>query len=161
MIGTPPPIPRHNAINVAVFDGCSGCSDPRNCLPAGHSLSRARLRHFQQAAWIVVTEDSIPVGLAAYKRVDSDVRVVHEFLLDRTLGGRDMTRVTDVLLSAVETMAYDDSVGCLMFLLGGDVVLAPFEQRGYTAVAIDPAGAWMQKKLDRMGWASIRSEHPN
>ena len=136
------------------------CSlDRQACLPAGHCLSRARLRHLQESDWVVVTQDSVPVGLAAYKCADSDVRVVHELLLDRTLTGRDAAAVTNTLLAALEILAYDDRVGCLMCLLHGDVVTAPFEQRGYSAIVVDPCGAWLQKKLDRLDWASAHSVH--
>jgi len=109
----------------------------------------------------VVTESSIPVGLAAYKCADREVRVVHELLVDRTLPACDAARVTDTILSAVEMVAYDDHISCLMFLIFSAVAVTPFEQRGYTAIVVDPCGVWVQKKLDQLGWASIRSEHPH
>lgn len=129
MMVTPGPSPEPRALDIAVMHGCA-CSSDRQTLPAGHCLSRARLRHLQESDWVVVTEDSVPVGLAAYKCADSDVRVVHELLLDRTLSGRDATRVTDTLLAALEIVAYDDRVSCLMLLLYGDVVITPFEEHG-------------------------------
>jgi hypothetical protein len=87
--------------------------------------------------------------------------VVHELLLDRTLASRAAARVTHTLLAALEMLAYDDRVTCLMFFLCGDVVIRPFQERGYSAIAVDRCGAWVQKKLDRLGWASPRSEQPN
>ncbi len=108
-----------------------------------------------------MTEGSNPVGLAAYKRANSDVRVVHELLVDRTLATCDAARVTDAMLSAVEIVARDDHILCLMFLICGAVALPPFEQRGYTPIVADPCGAWVQKKLDRLGGASTRAGHPN
>jgi hypothetical protein len=103
----------------------------------------------------------VSVGLAAYKCADSDVRVVHELLLDRALTGRDAARVTDALLAALEMLAYDDRVTCLMFLLYGDVPITPFKEHGYCTIVVDRCGAWVQKKLDRCGWASTYSAYPN
>src|SRR5216684_3846373 len=99
-MGTPVPSPERKALEVAVTHGCCCLPDPRTCLPAGHCLSGARIRHLRESDWIVVTEGSIPVGLAAYKRADSDVRVVHELLVDRTLAACEAARVTDAILSA-------------------------------------------------------------
>ena len=157
---TPVPSPERKALEVAVTHGCCGLPDPRTCLPAGHCLSGARIRHLLESDWIVVTEGSIAVGLAAYKCAASDVRVVHEWLVDRTLAPCDAATVTDAMLSAVEIVAHDHHISCLMFLICGAVAVTPFEQRGYTAIVVDPGGVWVQKKLDRLGWASIRSEHP-
>jgi hypothetical protein len=53
-------------------------------------------------------------GLAAYQRVASDVRVVHELLLDSRLECRDAGRVIDALLASLELAAYDDHLSCLM-----------------------------------------------
>ena len=104
---------------------------------------------------------SVPVGLAAYKRSDGEVRVVHELMLDRTLAGPDAARVTDVLLSALELVAYDDGIRCLTFLLRCGMVIGPFEQRGYTSLVIDCSGMWLQRELGWPGWCEIRSEHPH
>ena len=161
MSGTPPQSSERKTSNVAVIHGCSGPPDLRDCVPAGHDLSRARLRHLRESDWVVVTEDSSPVGLAAYKRADSDVRVVHELLLDRTLAAPDAARVTDVLLSALEVLAYDDGVRCLTFLLRCSVVMEPFERRGYTSLVIECSCTWIQKKLGWLGWCEVRSERPH
>ncbi len=152
-------VPGRGRIDVTVIDGCSGSADPRQSCPAGHALNRARVRHLLQSAWVVVTDDSTPIGLAAYRPVDSDVRVVHEFLVDRTLPGADTAHVADLLLSAIERVACVDGIRCLMLLLDGDEALVPFERRGYTAVLVDPAVAWMQKTFDRSGSASRHSTH--
>ena len=149
------------ALDVAVVHGCACSLDRQACLPAGHCLSRSRLRHLQESDWVVVSEDSVAVGLAAYKCADSDVRVVHELLLDRTLTGRDAARVTDTLVAALEMLAYDDQVHCLMFLLDGDVVRTPFEEHGYSAIVADRCGVWLQKKLDGLTWAQCPSGQPS
>jgi hypothetical protein len=85
-------------------------------VPAGHRLSRARLRHLRQSEWVVVSADSVPVGLAAYKHVESDVRVVHEFLLDPRLESGDATRVADLTRCAGWHLAPHSSVSVFQFI---------------------------------------------
>jgi hypothetical protein len=146
---------------VATIHGRSGPLDLGHCVPEGHCLSPARLSHLRESEWIVVTDGFVPVGLAAYKRADGEIRVVHELLLDRTLAGPDAATVTDVLLSALEMMAYEDGVTCLTFLLRCGVVIEPFEQRGYMSRALDCSGIWLQRKLGWPGWCEMRSERPS
>jgi hypothetical protein len=160
MVGLPPASSEQKTLDVAVLHGCSGPPDLHNCVPAGHCLSDVRLQHFCESDWIVVTEGSVPVGLAAYKRTNSDVRVVHELLVDRTLAGPDAARVTDALLSALELVAYDDGIRCLTFLLRYGIVMEPFERRGYTSLVIDCC-TWLQKKFGWSGWCEVRSGRPN
>jgi len=57
-------------------------------------------------------------------------------LVDRTLPACDAARVTDAILSAVEMVAYDDHISCLMCLIFGAVAVTPFEQRGYAVIMI-------------------------
>jgi hypothetical protein len=142
-----------------MIDSC--CSNPAeryDDVPLGHCLSRARFCRLCESEGIVVRNASVPLGLAAYKRADGEIRVVHELLLDRTLAGTDPAKVTDVLLSALEMTAYEDGVTCLTFLLHDDVVLAPFEERGYVVLVLDGKGVWLQRKLGWPGWCEGRSE---
>jgi hypothetical protein len=159
MIGSPLASSAQKALNVALIHGGSGPPDLRTCVPAGHGVSRAFLRHLRESEWIVVTDGSVPVGLAAYKRVESEIRVVHELLEDRTLAGPDAAAVTDALVSALEIVAYDEGVRCLTFLLRCSVVMEPFEQRGYTSFVIDSC-TWLQRKLGWLGWCEMRSDQP-
>jgi hypothetical protein len=155
----PPQRPDLNAFDVALMhgDGARPC-DLHTWIPSGHCLSRARLRHLRESEWVVVAGASGPVGLAAYERADGVVRVVREFLVDRRLAGADAARVADVLLAALEMIAHQDGVNCLTFLLRYEVVLAPFEQRGYTSLALDHNGVWLQRKLGWPGWHEVRSD---
>jgi len=160
MNGTPPQRSEPKTFDLAVIhDCCSSPFDLHNCVPSGHCLSHARLRHLRESERIVVTDASVPVGLTAYKRATSEIRVVHELLLDRTLTGRDATRITDALLSALEMVAQQDGVGCLTFLLRYGIVIAPFEERGYTSLVLDGRGVWLQRKLGWLGWCETRSVH--
>jgi hypothetical protein len=145
--------------DIALFQGrCSSSIDLSTCVPTGHRLSRVRLCHLRESDCIVVTDGSVPVGLAAYKHADCEVRVVHEVLLARTMDDSDAARVTDVLLSALELAAHADGVSCLTFLLRYDVVIAPFEKRGYTSLVLDHHGIWLQRKLGWPGWCGARSD---
>lgn len=162
MNGTLLPRSGLKAFDATVIHGC--CAGPielYNCVPFGHQVSRARLRHLRESERIVVTDASVPVGLAAYKRADGEIRVAHEFLLDRSLSGTDTTTVTDVLLSAIEMLAYEDHVSCLTFLLRNDVVIEPFERRGYMSLVLECRSIWLQRKLGWPGWCESRSGHPN
>jgi hypothetical protein len=134
-------------ITPEVVDGYGLVGDFASRCLVGHSLTRRRWRYLQGAECIVVTECSRFLGVAAYQRVESDVRVVHEFLVHRNLGEREAAMVTDTLVSAVETMALGDSIHCLMFMLWPDVRRTQFERRGYRAVVVDPYLAWLQKTL--------------
>jgi hypothetical protein len=159
MHGNPLQIPEQARFAVALIHGCHSSSiDLHDYLPSGHCLSRARFRHLRESDWIVVTDGAAPVGLAAYKRADGEVRVVHELLLDRTLASSDATRITDVLLSALEMVAHGDGISFLTFLLRNDVVIAPFEERGYASLVLDDSGIWLQRRLGWLGWSEVRSD---
>jgi hypothetical protein len=148
-----------NPITLEVFHGYGHVGDlPSPCL-VGYSLTRRRWRNLQRAECIVVGERSRLLGLAAYLRVESVVRVVHEFLVHRELGERESAIVTDMLASAVEANALSDSVHCLMFMLWPDVRREPFERRGYQTVVLDPYLAWLQKTLDQGSCTGARSQH--
>lgn len=161
MDGTLPPSSEPHTFEVAVIHSRSGPADASDCLPRGHGLSRARLRHLCESDWIVVRDGSGPLGLAAYKHADGDVRVVHEFLLDSRLAGPGAVQVTEALLSALEMVAYEEGVNCLTFLPRSRVLMGPFEQRGYISLAFDSGGIWLQRKLCWLGWCETGSPRPN
>jgi hypothetical protein len=148
-----------NPITLEVFHGYGQVGDLEFRCLVGPSLTRRRWRYLQGAECIVVTERPRLLGVAAYQRVKSDVRVVHEFLVRRDLGEREAAIVADTLASAVEAMALSDSVHCLMFMLWPDVSREPFERRGYRAVVLDPYLAWLQKTLDRGSCIHACSQH--
>ena len=151
-----------NPITLEVLDGYGHVGDSQSSCLVGHSLTRRRRRYLQRAECIVVEERSRLLGLAAYQRVESAVRVVHEFLMDRTLVDRDAVPVVDALLAALELLALEDRVGCLMLLVSDGTGLLPaFARRGYTAIVVDSSGAWLQKKMDYFPWVSRRSELPH
>ena len=148
-----------NPITLEVFHGYDHGGDLQSPRLVGHALTRRRWRYLQRAECIVVGERSGLLGLAAYQRVESVVRVVHEFMVDRELGEPESAIVTDMLASAVEANALSDSVHCLMFMLWPDVRREPFVRRGYRTVVLDPYLAWLQKRLDQGSCTGARSQH--
>lgn len=119
------------------------------------------MRHLRDSETIVVTLGGVCVGLAAYKSADSDVRIVHEFLLDRHIGQRCAASVTERMINTLETVSRDDAIQCLLLLLEADVPLQPLLDRGYAALVVDEAGAWMQKRLAQPTWTVARSVRPH
>jgi hypothetical protein len=152
-----PPLNR-NLLNVTLVQGAEYSPD-RPALPAGHCLSRIRLRHLRQSDWVVVSDESVLLGLAAYKKANSDVRVIHEVLVDRTLSISEVARITDMLISALEMTALDEGVNFLMFMLDTEVLATRFESYGYDVIVADRCGTWIQKKLDGFTWPR-RSRRP-
>jgi len=98
-----------NPITFEVVDGYAHVGDLECLRLVGHPLTRRRWRYLQRAECIVVTESSRLLGVAAYQRVKSDIRVVHEFLVNSEVGERRVATVTDMLASAVEAMALSHS----------------------------------------------------
>jgi len=147
-----------NPLTFEVFDGYAHVGDLECLGLVGHPLTRRRWRYLKRAECIVVTESSRLLGVAAYQRVNSDVRLVHEFLVNSDVGERRAATVTDMLAAAVETMALSDSVHCLMFMLWPDVMREPFDRRGYRTVVLDPYLAWLQKKLGRGSCSHVGSQ---
>lgn len=153
--------PRADSMRITpeVVAGYGHIGDIELCQLVGHELTRRRRRYLQRAECIVVEERSRLLGLAAYQRVESAVRVVHEFLVDPDLGAREAAIVTDTLASAVEAMALSDSVNCVMFMLWPDTRREAFERRGYRTVVLDQYLAWLQKTLDHGSCIGARSQH--
>ncbi len=111
----------------------------------GHALSRRRRRYLQRAECVLATLAGHPVGLAAYHRLESDLRLVLEFLLDPGLRGPICNEVCGAMIASLEMLGHDDGVRCLMVMLDADVPLHPFRHRGYGTVVVDRSGAWLQK----------------
>ena len=148
-------------VDVAVVHAGSGPVAPYQGIPSGHRFCGPRLRYLGESERIVVSDGLGPIALAAYKRAEGPVRVVHEFLLDRSLDGAEAAHVTERLLSALELVAYDEGVRCLTFLLRDTVVMAPFNQRGYMSLDLGSSSIWLQRRLGWLGWGGIQSGPPH
>ena len=140
--------PHDRTFDVAVVHGCAS-EGQQICVPKGHTLSPTRLRRLFQSELVIVTRESRPIGFAAYKRADSEVRIVHEFMIDRTLSMRVGATVVDALIVSIEMQACDEGVECLMFMLFDPPVPPRFEHHGYEVITAGPRGAWIQKKMNR------------
>jgi hypothetical protein len=152
-------ISRRESLDVAVVHAWEAAPADPCPVPAGHRVTRTLMRHLVGSERLAVTRHGCCVGVAAYQVVESPVRVVHEFLVDRRLSAAETATVVSTMLAALEFAARDARVTCLVALVGGDVPLEPFARRGYTALVADAAGAWLQKKLEACDWPASRSAH--
>ena len=141
-----------STLDVELIHGADCCWDLDRWLPAGHVLSPARQQYLHTSEWIVVSKGSAPVGFAAYRHADGEIRVVHELLLDLKLELSEARMVTEVLLATLEMQALDDGITCLTFLLPNGVVIDPFQARGYSSLVLDSMRVWLQRKLGWAGW---------
>jgi len=111
----------------------------------GYTLTRARRRYLSRATWLVAAEGDQALGLAAHHPVESEVRVVLECLVDRRLSARTRRGIIEILVDGMEILARADGVRLLIVMLESDVSRIPLARRGFTTVAVEPWGAWMQK----------------
>jgi hypothetical protein len=138
--------------NVTMLHGCAAPPGGRIQVPFGHQLTRVRLRCLLQSERLIVGSGTACLGMAAYQVFESDVRVVHEFLVDPRLATDDEGAVVDALLGAVEFAARADRVRSLTILLRPVLPLDLFRRRGYLPLVSDAAGAWLQKKIRPGDW---------
>lgn len=103
---------------------------------------------------------SQPVGLAACQNIQSEVRLVLEFLLAEGLDTVDAARVTGLLLSTVEQRARASGASWLMVLLDGSVDPALFARLGYEILSAEGGCAWVQKALPGRRRPAHRSPLP-
>jgi len=111
----------------------------------GYTLTRAQRRYLSRATWLVAAADDQALGLAAHHPVESEVRVVLECLVDRRLSVGTRRGIIEILVDGMEALAQADGVRLLIVMLGSDVSQIPLTRRGFTTVAVEPWGAWMQK----------------
>lgn len=111
----------------------------------GYTLTRAQRRYLSGATWLVAAEGDQALGLAAHHPVQSEVRVVLECLADRRLPARTRRGIIEMLVDGMEALAQADGIQLLIVMLESDISRIPLARRGFTTVAIEPWGAWMQK----------------
>lgn len=111
----------------------------------GYTLTRAQRRYLSRATWLVAAENDQALGLAAHHPVQSEVRVVLECLVDRRLSARARGGIIEILVDGMEALAQADGIQLLIVMLESDVSRVPLARRGFTTVAVEPWGAWMQK----------------
>ena len=145
---------RCHPFEVSVMHACAGPPAAGIPVPVGHQLTRVRLRCLLRSERLIVSSGTACLGVAAYQVVDSDVRVVHEFLVDPHLDQPDRAAVIDALLGAIEFTARADGVRSMTILLRPRLPLDRFCAHGYVALLADAAGAWLQKKLKPSDWST-------
>ena len=111
----------------------------------GYTLTRAQRRYLSRATWLVAAEGDQALGLAAHHPVESEVRVVLECLVDRRLPPRSRRGIIETLVDGMEALAQADGIRLLIVMLESDVSRNSLAPRGFTTVAVEPWGAWMQK----------------
>jgi hypothetical protein len=129
------PSPRSNGVVYMQIYECINAATSRPC-GADAPLTREQSMEAESLTDVQDEEDpeaygSRLLGVAAYQRVESDVRVVHEFLVSPVFGERQAATVTE----------------------------EPFERRGYRAVVLDAHLAWLQKTLDQGSCIHVGSQH--
>jgi hypothetical protein len=79
-----------------------------------------------------------------------------EFVLDPELRRSTRCEMCGALIAGIEMLSQEDGARCLMVMLEADVPLDPFRHRHHTTVAVNPAGAWLQKQLCATRQASLQ-----
>jgi hypothetical protein len=146
-----------STLDVELIHGAGCCWDLARWLPPGRVLSPARQQYLHASEWVVVSRASAPVGFAAYRCADGEIRVVHELLLDHSLELSEARMVTEALVATLEMQALDDGIACLTFLLPNGVITDPFQARGYSSLVLDSTRIWLQRKLGWAGWCGGKS----
>lgn len=112
---------------------------------AGRPLTEPRRRQLARCARVVAECAGGVLGLAAFERMDDDVRVV-TMGIDRG-GTRRADAIADVLLDAVE-LACQAGGGRRVLVLDADPAEARvFMRRGYFRVHEGCAGGWFEKRF--------------
>ncbi len=149
-------LPESSPIDVRVCGGdCEPMSDAdlRRLFP-GSSLTQARLDRLRDLPRVLVIMGDRTVGIAAYQKVEGDLRVP-DLAVDASVGGLRLVggppqprerEVINALLDAVEVSAL--AAGCSRIVLSPPKVsLAFLERRGYRRVDERCAGGWVEKTV--------------
>jgi hypothetical protein len=111
----------------------------------GRKLTPARRLRLSTSARVVAVCGSRPVGLAAYERGDTEIRV-HEFGVDET--SPCLTDdIVDALLGALETACLAGGGRRLVLLPRAAIASNVLRLRGYVTIAEGSAGSWLEKLL--------------
>jgi hypothetical protein len=110
----------------------------------GRRLTPARRDRLAQSGRIVAACGNRTVGVAAYDRVDGELRV-HEFGMDTTSTLCSEDQVADALLDALELTCLAGG-GCRLVLLPRAAVAGSIlRRRGFVTIAEGCAGSWFEK----------------
>lgn len=109
----------------------------------GRHLTPARRDRLRNSGRVVAACGKRVVGLAAYERADTDMRV-HEFGVDDSAPCR-MDEIADVLLESLEVACLAGGGRRLVLLPRAAVAEHLLRVRGFVQVAEGCAGSWYEK----------------
>lgn len=111
----------------------------------GDRLTPARRERLARQARVLVTCGTTVVGLAAYERVASELRV-HEFAIDRDMPC-DSLAVAESLLHAIELAGIAGGNRRIVITPRALAHAAALRESGYAGHDEGCAGRWLQKNL--------------
>ena len=139
------PTPQVPPVQVRVVGPDAACLTPGDLrrLFRGRRLTPARRERLRNSGRVMAVCGKRVVGLAAYERVDVELRV-HEFGVDATTACR-LDEVSTVLLEALEVACLAGG-GRRLVLLPRAAIAAPLlRTRGFVPIAEGSAGSWFEK----------------
>jgi hypothetical protein len=139
------PTPQVPTVQVRVVGPDAACltSGDLRRLFRGRRLTPARRERLRNSGRVVAVCGKRVVGLAAYERVDDELRV-HEFGVDAATPCR-LDEISTVLLEALEVACLAGG-GRRLVLLPRAAIAAPLLRvRGFVPIADGCAGSWFEK----------------
>ncbi len=110
----------------------------------GRRLTPARRDRLAQSGRIVAACGTRTVGVAAFDRTDSELRV-HEFGIDTTSTLCSEEQVVNALLDALEVACLAGGGRRLVMLPRAALAAALLRRRGFVTIAEGCAGSWFEK----------------
>jgi hypothetical protein len=140
----PPVVP----VQVRVVGPECGALSPSDLrrLFRGRRLTPARRARLAQSGRVVAVSGSRVVGVAAYERVDGELRV-HEFGVDAALAPFLVEQVVSTLLDALEVACLAGGGRRLVLLPRAVVAGSQLRRRGFVTIAEGCAGSWFEKSF--------------
>jgi hypothetical protein len=109
----------------------------------GRRLTPARRERLAQSGRVTATSANRVVGVAAYERVDLELRV-HEFGVD-AVSPCDIEQIANALLDALEVACLAGGGRRLVLLPRAAISAALLHGRGFVNIAEGCAGSWYEK----------------
>jgi hypothetical protein len=144
MVAEAAPAPT-NALQVRVVGPEAACLSPTDLrrLFRGRRLTPARRERLRNSGRVLAQCGSRTVGLAAYERVDGELRV-HEFGVDESTPCT-VDQVATLLLDALEVACLAGGGRRLVLLPRASLKAHLLRSRGFVPIAEGCAGSWFEK----------------
>jgi hypothetical protein len=139
------PTPQALPVQVRVVGPDAACLTPTDLrrLFRGRRLTPARRERLRNSGRVVAACGNRIVGLAAYERVDGELRV-HEFAVDTTTPCT-LDQIATALLDALEIACLAGGGRRLVLLPRAALTAHLLRSRGFVPIAEDCAGSWFEK----------------